>query len=321
MANFYDKWLKFWDEEEEQRAKAKKVIHEEELEWVRTRQDYRVALLAAQENGFYTQGGVTMLAEIPEGCKTGKHSHGEEVMFIVEGEGCTVLDGQRYDWEKGTTIFIPFGGVHQHYNTGKGTVRYLSANAIHLERFVGLAKLVQYEDASKIAVGEPKEPKALSEISPQKTGRIVLHMKDAPQRFATPEERKSGRHFHARRVDLMGFPGVGFNATEVEITTIMCDEPQEHPEKHSHMEAQIYVLQGEGHSIVDGVKIPWKKGTLLHVTGPVTMHQHFNTGGIESQMLRVHFGMRSQYFEKIAERTFPRVGDTFADIVSRGNVR
>ncbi len=317
MKDFYDQWLKFWDEEEEQRAKAKKVIHEEELQWVKNRQDHKAALLAAPETGFFTQGGVTMVAEIPKGCKTGKHSHGEEVMYIVEGEGCTVLDGQRYDWETGSTLFMPFGGVHQHFNTGKGTVRYLSAHAIHLERFVGLAKLVQYEDASKIAAGEPKEPKAPSEISTEKVGRIVLHMKDAPQKFATLEQRKSGRHFHARRVDLMGFPGVGFNATEARITTLMCDEPQEHPENHGHMEAHVYMLQGEGHSIVDGVKIPWKKGTLVHVTGPVTMHQHFNTGKTESQMLRIEFGMRSNFFEKIAQRTFPTVGDTYAQIVGR----
>ncbi len=321
MADFYDQWLKFWDEEEEQRAKAKKVIHEEELQWVKNKQDHKVALLAAPETGFYTQGGVTMVAEIPEGCKTGKHSHGEEVMYIIEGEGCTVLDGQRYEWETGSTLFMPFGGVHRHFNTGKGAVRYFSAHAIHLERFVGLAKLVQYEDASKIAVGEPKEPKASSDISTEKAGRIVLRLKDAPQRFATPEEKKSGRHFHARRVDLMGFPGVGFNATEVEITTIMCDEPQEHPEKHAHMEAHVYILKGEGHSIVDGVKIPWKKGSLIHVQGPVTMHQHFNTGKTESQMLRVHFGMRSYFFEKIAQRTFLRLGETFADIMARGNIR
>ena len=151
MENFYDRWLKFWDEAEAERAKARKVIHEEELEWVQTRQDKRVALLASPDNGFITQGGLTMLVEIPEGWKTGKHSHGEEVMFIIEGEGCTVIDGERFDWEKESTIFIPFGAVHQHFNTGSGTVRFIAAKAIHLERFVGLAKLVQYEDAAQMA--------------------------------------------------------------------------------------------------------------------------------------------------------------------------
>ena len=51
MENFYDRWLKFWDEEETERAKARKVIHEEELEWIQTRQDKRIALLASPDNG------------------------------------------------------------------------------------------------------------------------------------------------------------------------------------------------------------------------------------------------------------------------------
>ncbi len=316
MENFYDRWLKFWDEAEAERTKARKVIHEEELEWIRTRQDNRVALLASPDNGFFTQGGTCMLVEIPEGWKTGKHSHGEEVIFIIEGEGCTVIDDERYDWEKGTTLFIPFGAVHQHFNMGSKTVRFISANAIHLERFVGLAKLVQYEDADRIAPGEPGETRAISGISTKKLGRLVLHMKDAPQRLATAEDRKKD-HFHARRVDLMGYPGVGFEATEAQITTLMCDEPQDSPEKHAHMEAHVYILEGEGYSIVDDVKVPWKKGTLLHVQGPVTMHQHFNTGQGESQMLRIEFGMRSKFFEKIAGRTFPTIGSTFAQIVGR----
>ena len=72
MGNFYDDWLGLWNVEQEERAKARKHIHEEELEWVRTRQDYRAALLCARENGFAT-AGVAMLAEIPYKWHTGKH--------------------------------------------------------------------------------------------------------------------------------------------------------------------------------------------------------------------------------------------------------
>ena len=94
----------------------------------------------------------------PGRLENGKHSHGEEAMFIIEGEGCTVIDGERFDWEKGSTLFIPFGAVHQHFNTGSETVRFVAANAIHLERFVGLAKLVQYEDAAEQRRENPPIP-------------------------------------------------------------------------------------------------------------------------------------------------------------------
>ncbi|NIO21957.1 MAG: hypothetical protein GTN76_14810, partial [Candidatus Aenigmarchaeota archaeon] len=107
--DFWDKWLRYWDEEVKEKAEARKVIHEEELEWMTTRQDKRVALLAAPENGFVTMGGVSMLVEIPVGWRTGKCSGGEVAMYIIEGEGCSVIDGLRYDWEEGAIVAIPFG--------------------------------------------------------------------------------------------------------------------------------------------------------------------------------------------------------------------
>jgi len=118
--------------------------------------------------------------------------------------------------------------------------------------------------------------------------------------------RTTGSKGHRSRVILyMGEPENEFRAREVEITGILCDEPELHSGKHAHMEALLYVLQGEGYSIVDDEKIPWKKGTLFHVQGPQTVHQHFNTGQVESQHLRIHFGLRSHFFQPIAKRVFP----------------
>ncbi|MEM2703735.1 MAG: cupin domain-containing protein [Candidatus Bathyarchaeia archaeon] len=324
MGNFYDAWLKYWDEALEKRQKARKVIHEEELEWVSTRQDKRVALLAAPETGFFTWGGVTMLVEIPVGWRTGKCSGGEVAMYIIEGKGCSVIDGLRYDWEKGAVVWIPFGAVYQHYNLGDKPVRFLAANAIHLERFLGIAKLIQYEDCSEIPEGEPAAPKAPSDIL-FGVGRIVLHEKDAPMRIATPQElqdaKGKGQHLHLKRIELMGSLGTGFAAKEVQITTIMVDEPVKkmgiYPEKHAHMEAHVYVLEGEGFSIIDGEKIPWKKGSLLHIQGPQTMHEHHNTGETESKMLRIEFGIRP-FYEAIAKRTFPFIGTRGHYDIARG---
>lgn len=84
MGNFYDDWLNYWDEEEEERRKGRTCINEEDLEWVRTKQDWSAALLCAREIGFVTSG-TAMLAEIPQGWHTGKHMHGEEAIYIVQG--------------------------------------------------------------------------------------------------------------------------------------------------------------------------------------------------------------------------------------------
>ncbi len=70
MPTFYDDWLCYWDEVQERRAKARKYIHEENLEWVKTKQDYRAALLCSHKNGFATSGDI-MLAEIPANLEHG----------------------------------------------------------------------------------------------------------------------------------------------------------------------------------------------------------------------------------------------------------
>lgn len=325
MANFYDQWLAFWDDEQAERAGARKLINEEDLEWVRTKQDYRAALLSSRQNGFVTAGEV-MLGEILPGWHTGKHSHGEEAIYIIEGEGFSVVDGLKYDWDAGSTLLMPYGSVHQHFNSGKKTVRYLSAMSLALERFAGLAKIMQYEEYGETGMGQPEGAKAAaSDIHPQ-YGRIVLKSKDTPVvdgktamhhqsqkkdefTLSMPEQMRSahGPGHHSKIIELMTLPDFGFKPREVEFTHIFFDVPGGYSGKHSHMEAMLYVLEGEGYSIVDGEKIPWKKGTLVQVQGPQTVHQHFTTGKGESKYLRIHFGLRSQIFQVTAQRSFPYI--------------
>lgn len=51
---------------------------------------------------------------------SGKHRHqGGLVIYIIEGEGYSVVDGERHDWEAGDLLLLPVkqGGVeHQHFN-------------------------------------------------------------------------------------------------------------------------------------------------------------------------------------------------------------
>lgn len=97
----------------------------------------------------------------------------------------------------------------------------------------------------------------------------------------------------------------GFQNKEIEISNTMGDDVGHHGGKHAHMEAVLYILAGEGYSIVGDEKVPWKKGTLLHVQGPQTPHQHFNTGDERVEMLRAAPGMRFNFFQNIAKERFP----------------
>jgi hypothetical protein len=51
---------------------------------------------------------------------SGKHRHqGGLIIYVVDGKGYTVVDGVRYDWEKGDLVLLPLrekGVEHQHFN-------------------------------------------------------------------------------------------------------------------------------------------------------------------------------------------------------------
>ncbi len=51
---------------------------------------------------------------------SGKHTHqGGLVIFVLDGEGYTIIDGEKVEWKKGDLILLPIkpGGVeHQHFN-------------------------------------------------------------------------------------------------------------------------------------------------------------------------------------------------------------
>lgn len=51
---------------------------------------------------------------------SGKHKHqGGLAIYVLDGEGYTVVDGVRYDWEAGDLLLLPIksgGCEHQHFN-------------------------------------------------------------------------------------------------------------------------------------------------------------------------------------------------------------
>ena len=114
MANFYDEWLAASDRIQEEFKRSPVIARDPDIPWTKTRQDAKVKLMVAKELGFPTMGSTVMKGEIPVGWHTGKHSHGEESLHILSGSGFSVIDGQRFDWHKGSTLQIPYRAEHQH---------------------------------------------------------------------------------------------------------------------------------------------------------------------------------------------------------------
>jgi uncharacterized cupin superfamily protein len=319
---YYDQRLRSWKRELGDRAEARTSIHEDELEWVTTPQDARVALLVSPDTGFDTWGVETSVAEIPVGWHTGRHRHGEEAIYVISGSGFVVVDDRRYDFFPGTTIGIPYGAAHQLYNTGTDAVRYLSATPFPLERFVRLHRLEQLEETGPTdsipslpssSTGydtNDRRIRLLWEDARYRDGRVTLlsslHAKlragvdlsrsnedGAPKATGGNAKVATGIGHHSARVHLMDRYGrTDFPNRLVFISGFLIEEPGARSGRHAHMDAIIYVVQGRGHSVVDGQHIPWKAGTTLHVRGPQIQHQHFNTGSERSFLLRIASGLR-----------------------------
>ncbi len=332
MPTFYDQWLNMWDESREAFRTSRKWIHEEEIEWVETQQDAKVGLLVAPETGFRTYGTVSMVAEIPVGAHTGMHKHGEECIHFTAGSGFSIVNGVRYDWHEFSTMVIPFGATHQHWNTGDVTARYVTFFSPHLEHYLGLARFTQYENWGK-NTSLPTVPTSANGFN-DKGRRVVLHIEDAPvtggaeggpglepQDIPDIDPDKpmvlgtiDGAQAPGLRPGLHNAGGINFMSTrrelngfhpyEQEMSGYLLNFPHDEGGTHAHMEAHLYIVQGEGYSMVDGEKIPWKAGTCFQVQGPQTRHQHINSGDVQSRQLRMAPGVR-YFFESMTRDEFP----------------
>lgn len=290
---FYDEWLTVGDRLQDAYDRSPVIIHSSQVPWVRTRQDVRTKIILGDELGLPTMGTMLLESEIPPGWHTGQHSHGEEAIFILDGEGFSIVDGQRFDWHKETVLQIPYRAVHQHFNTGDPPARYLSAMALPLETYVKIARVEHIEDCG------PNDPELVRSLPREQSQylpsgrRVALHMEDAPE--VNEAEQKTEAYQRQRSIPSkeLATGRNGFHEPwSVSMHFIFADPPGYHSGMHAHLEAVLYVLDGEGYSTVRGVPQRWGPGDVLHVPPAMAEHQHFNESGTVERMLRVSYGIR-----------------------------
>jgi quercetin dioxygenase-like cupin family protein len=292
MADFYSAWLANSERIEKAVGEAPRVARGKELNWIRTRQDHKAALMIAPETGFPTGGSLLMKAEIPIGWHTGKHVHGEEAIYIERGQGFLLVDGERFDFQKGTIFHIPYRASHQLFNTDNEPVVYISGLAWPLEAAIYMGRMEQIEDAGQ------NDPAILARASEEKSQywtldgrRISMHEKQ----FELSDETKHGATYY-----LMGIHGDrnGFKVKAVRISSIFVDLPHSKSHSHAHPEAYLYALEGSGYSEIDGKRYEWVQGDAIHVPPGMLHHQHFNPYDTEMRELRFEFGIRYWFVDQ-----------------------
>src|SRR3954462_13318938 len=176
MKTFYDEWLQARDQIQDELEASLFVARDKDIPWVSTPQDAKVKLMVANHLGFPTMGSNVLKSEIPVGWHTGKHRHGEESMHILEGEGFSIIEGQRFNWHTSSTLQIPFAAEHQHFNTGKVPVIILHGMCFDLEAFLRVARIEQIETCG------PNDPSMIAAV-PEETSqyypdgsRAIIHL-------------------------------------------------------------------------------------------------------------------------------------------------
>jgi hypothetical protein len=102
---------------------GKVVVHGKDVPWQMARQaHYKMYLWPSCYSHEQVETALDDWVVFVQNIKThsGKHRHqGGLVIYILEGEGYTIVDGERHDWEAGDLLLLPVkpGGVeHQHFN-------------------------------------------------------------------------------------------------------------------------------------------------------------------------------------------------------------
>ena len=79
---------------------------------------------------------------------TNRHRHSyETLIYIIKGEGFSVIEDMKILWEAGDAIYIPVWAWHQHFNLHESiNAEYLACeNALLLQNLGGLALREEYD--------------------------------------------------------------------------------------------------------------------------------------------------------------------------------
>jgi gentisate 1,2-dioxygenase len=114
-------WLyELRDTQRAKQAKSAWLIKGKDLQWERNRQGKMKWYLHPALDDTAIRALMVLVQEIPPGGRSGvQKTPGGTVMYILEGHGYTLLDGERHDWEAEDVVNIPIrpdGVTVQHVN-------------------------------------------------------------------------------------------------------------------------------------------------------------------------------------------------------------
>ena len=258
----------------------------------------RFGFLCGGDSGIPMRMIDARIVELAPGQRTSTHRHSHDaVCFVLEGQGVTEIGGDRYPWLRWDALHTPAWSWHRHENTGTGSARLLAVTDAPLVATLGLSRIDDIGD-------EP--PPADEPVGARVSDGAGYDAELRASAAMWEERRKARRHTSFGDLTLRSSPrgtrtallvdrSLGYRTTGLSIALFQIP-PGGKQAKHRHPgEALLYVVEGEGHSVIDGVTYPWREGDAP-IVNQYVWHQHFN-----SSPDRVATVIRMHMWESIIE--------------------
>ncbi len=150
VTDSYEYYVRLYEEERYWRQAVPQVVKQSDRRWENTRNGRMLWFLHPQHPPLQT--GLRMyeiyLQELPPGGRSGKHFHvGEEVHYIIEGEGYEEINGRRWEWGKDDVVAIPILSTHQSFNASPDRPARFLAVKSRLYEYLSFGGIEHLEDA------------------------------------------------------------------------------------------------------------------------------------------------------------------------------
>ncbi len=248
----------------------------------------------------------TRIIELAPGERTSTHRHVHTAeLFVLDGEGYTVVNNRRFTWSKWDAFYLPTNAWHYTVNTGDRPARFVSIgdaplfDLFNLDRIddigqeeppgpfypdTALQRLARSVEGREASDYEHLIVEAAENERKLATGTLVTHFKDQ-----TLLLNKKGTK-STFLVDITQ----GYHGTQLSMVMFQI-APGGWQSKHRHGgEAVLFCVEGKGYSVVDDQRYDWAAGDATLVS-KWCWHQHFNADPDKpAVIIRMHM-WESQY--------------------------
>lgn len=136
-------------------ASSRIVTRYEEVPFKITPRGARSGFLVDRSLGNHTTGLTAVMHQLAPGLHQSRHRHGGEAwLYCVEGNGYSIIEGERYDWGPGDLVVVDHWAWHQHFNASDdriaSLIRVHNFDTLYMGMWALLAPMDLWDEPEKL---------------------------------------------------------------------------------------------------------------------------------------------------------------------------